>query len=185
VKKVRIFYIADTHFGHANILRLNNRPFYSVEEMDRVMIENWNARVGKEDIVYIIGDFAFRSAVNPTEIIKRLNGRKVLIQGNHDWKSLKDPAFRRCFEEICDRKTIQDNNRKVVMDHFPLIEWDGYIKGRYLVSGHIHNNITNNASKCMRMLDNAVNAGVDINDFMPVTLDEMIVHNQIFKANNH
>ena len=179
-----IFYIADTHFGHANIIRLNNRPFYNVDEMDRTMIENWNSRVQKDDIVYMLGDFAFKSANHPAGILDKLNGHKILIKGNHDGRNLKDPVFRKHFEEICDRKTINDNGRMVVMDHFPLIEWDGFFRGSYLVYGHIHNNTRNFAYKCMRELDNALNAGVDINQFMPVTLDELIVNNKIFKSNN-
>ena len=179
---MNLFYIADTHFGHANIIRLNNRPFYNVDEMDSTMIENWNNRVQKDDIVYVLGDFAFKSINHPSSILKKLNGRKVLIKGNHDGRSLKDPNFRQCFEEICDRKTINDNGRMVVMDHFPLIEWDGFFRGSYLVYGHIHNNTSNFAYKCMKELENALNAGVDVNQFMPVTLDEMIVNNKNFKS---
>ena len=70
----------------------------------------------------------------------------------------------------------------VVIDHFPLIEWDGFFRGTYLVYGHIHNNTGNFAYKCMKELDNALNAGVDINNFMPVTLDEMITNNKNFKS---
>jgi calcineurin-like phosphoesterase family protein len=179
-----IFYIADTHFGHANIIRLNNRPFYNIDEMDRILIENWNSRVQKDDIVYILGDFAFKSINHPAGILNKLNGRKILIKGNHDGRSLKDLAFRKHFEEICDMKTIWDNNRMVVISHFPMVEWDGFFRGSYHVYGHIHNNTSNFAYKCMRELDNALNAGVDINNFMPVTLDELIVNNKNFKAKN-
>ena len=181
---MKIFYIADTHFGHGNIIRLCNRPFLTVNEMNETLIHNWNSRVGKDDIVYIVGDFAFKSAEHPVGILSQLNGRKVLIKGNHDGRNLKDPVFRRHFEEICERKTINDNNRMVVIDHFPLIEWDGFFRGSYLVYGHIHNNVSNYAYKALYCLDTALNAGVDINQFMPVTLDELIVNNKIFKENN-
>ena len=179
-----IYYIADTHFGHGNIIRLSNRPFSNVDEMNEIMIRNWNNCVGKDDTVYIVGDFAFKSAEHPVGILSQLNGHKVLIKGNHGGKNLKDPAFRKQFDEICDRKTIYDNNRMVVIDHFPIIEWDGFFRGSYLVYGHIHNNTSNFAYKCMKELDNALNAGVDINNFMPVTLDELIVNNKIFKSKN-
>ena len=135
-------------------------------------------------MIFVAGDFAFKSANNPVGILEKLNGRKVLIKGNHDGRNLKDPAFRRHFEEICDRKIINDNGRMVVIDHFPLIEWDGFFRGSYLVYGHIHNNTSNFAYKCMKELDNALNAGVDINNFMPVTLDELIVNNKNFKSKN-
>ena len=176
-----IFYMADPHLGHSNIIRLSHRPFISVNEMNWAIINNWNSRVTNEDTVYLLGDFSFKSVDNPYDFIKRLKGKKILIKGNHDGKALRDPNFRACFEEICDVKTIVDNNRMVVLSHFPMIEWDGFFRGSYHVYGHIHNNTTNFAYKCMSQLDNALNAGVDINQFMPVTLDELIVNNRIFK----
>ena len=179
-----IFYIADTHLGHGNILRLNNRPFYNVFEMNDTIIKNWNNRVRPEDDIYIIGDFSYKSKESGAGIVQKLNGRKHLIIGNHDKHNLKDPNFRKCFVEIRDMVDIMDNGRRVIMCHYPIIEWDGYFRGSYLVYGHIHNNTTNNAYKCMKNLENALNAGVDINQFMPVTLDELIMNNKIFKENN-
>jgi calcineurin-like phosphoesterase family protein len=69
------YYIADTHFGHANIIHLCNRPFQNVDEMDDALIKNWNSRVTKKDTVYILGDFAFKSK-SPLEYFNQLNGRK-------------------------------------------------------------------------------------------------------------
>ncbi len=54
------FFTADTHFGHASILKHCTRPFTSVDEMDSALIENWNSIVSRKDSVYILGDFAFR-----------------------------------------------------------------------------------------------------------------------------
>ena len=79
-----IFFTADLHFGHANIIRHCNRPFASVDEMDAVLIHNWNAAVGLKDEVYILGDFTMRSAVEAHKYLVRLNGRKYFICGNHD-----------------------------------------------------------------------------------------------------
>lgn len=56
-----IFYISDIHFGHASVLKFDNRPFETVEENDRILMENWNARVTDKDDIYIIGDFAYRN----------------------------------------------------------------------------------------------------------------------------
>ena len=78
-----ILYIADTHFGHENIIRFDNRPFANVEMMKNDMIERWNKKAGKNDTVYILGDFCWKN-VNPLEMGAELNGRKVLITGNHD-----------------------------------------------------------------------------------------------------
>ena len=185
---MRKFYIADIHFGHANIIRLCNRPFSSVNEMNQVIIQNWNNRVLNDDIVYIIGDISFRCNTKESiSMIASLKGKKVLITGNHDITNLKNPEFRTCFSEIVDMKTIFDESvqKKVVLCHYPIVEWDGYFKGNYLVYGHIHNNISNYAYKCMSLLDTALNAGVDINNFMPVTMKELIENNNRFKKFNN
>ena len=85
----KIFYIADTHFGHDNIRKLSNRPFSTVEEMDNALINNWNSVVTDDDDVYILGDFSYKSE-DPIDYLKKLNGKKHLIVGNHDNKLLKN-----------------------------------------------------------------------------------------------
>ena len=88
-----IYFTADTHFGHYNVIRFCDRPFASAEEMDEAMIQNWNDRVTGNDTVYILGDMFFRST-NAEGILKRLKGKKRLIVGNHDgsWMTKFDYA---------------------------------------------------------------------------------------------
>ena len=93
------YYIADTHFGHDNIRRLSNRPFDSVEEMDKTIIENWNSKIADSDDVYILGDFSYKSK-DPIEYLKKLNGRKHLIIGNHDNKLLRNQFCKKYFVEM-------------------------------------------------------------------------------------
>ena len=84
------YFVADLHFRHSNIIKLCNRPYSSMEEMNETFISKWNKKVKKRaDTVYIVGDFAWENA-QPLEFLKRLNGRKVLITGNHDKKWLKN-----------------------------------------------------------------------------------------------
>lgn len=175
------FYIADTHFGHGNIIRLCSRPFRSVEDMNETIIQNWNRKVNDSDTVYIVGDFAFKGLDDAVKILKRLKGNKILITGNHDNRNLKNPNFRSCFNEIRELMDIVDNGVRVVLCHYPLIEWNGYFRGSYLVYGHIHNNIKNNAYKCMALEGHALNAGVDITDFEPCTLNELKEKNKVFE----
>jgi len=78
------FFTADTHFGHANIINYSNRPFATVEEMNETLIRSWNSTVSPEDCAYILGDFAYRSAKPIEEYLKRLNGEKHLLSGNHE-----------------------------------------------------------------------------------------------------
>ena len=75
---------SDTHFGHASIIKYCHRPFPNVERMDKVLINNWNKTVNKNDIVYHLGDFALGSKSYKQKILAELNGNIILIRGNHD-----------------------------------------------------------------------------------------------------
>ena len=130
------FYIADTHFGHANIIRYDNRPFTDAAEMDSVMIDRWNCAVSGEDTVYIIGDFSWRNAGETRHILDSLNGGKILIRGNHDGVcgGLTD-----AFENIADYLEIDDNGTTVVMSHYPMPFWSGQFQNSVHLYGHVHN----------------------------------------------
>ena len=77
-----IFYTADLHLGYFPILHDTARPFSGVPEMDEALIANWNARVGADDSVYIVGDFSYNGGEAPTQYLARLNGHLHLIRGN-------------------------------------------------------------------------------------------------------
>lgn len=79
-----VFLTADTHFGHETILKLEKRPFADIDIMDKEIIKNWNSVVTPKDTVFHLGDVSFRNKQQTTEIIHKLNGRKILICGNHD-----------------------------------------------------------------------------------------------------
>ncbi len=79
------YFIADTHFGDSRIIGYENRPFESVQEMDKILIEKWNEIVTVEDTVYVLGDFSsYNDIKKDRELINCLNGDKVLVIGNHD-----------------------------------------------------------------------------------------------------
>ena len=83
---MRILYIADLHLGHNNIIRHCNRPFKDVNEMDAVLIRNWNNTVRNDDDIYILGDVCYtKGDISTIDYLKRLNGRKYIIIGNHDY----------------------------------------------------------------------------------------------------
>ena len=79
-----IYYISDLHFGHANIMKFDNRPFNSVEEMNKALIDNWNSVVTDKDTVMILGDFCWGLEDEWISILNKLRGTKQLILGNHD-----------------------------------------------------------------------------------------------------
>jgi calcineurin-like phosphoesterase family protein len=97
--------------------------------MNEAMIQEWNNLVCPEDTVYMLGDVAFLSAEKTTAIIRRLNGRKILVEGNHDHKLVKDPDFCACFEEIHKYLEIVYNKNKIVLSHYPFLEWNGMHRG--------------------------------------------------------
>ena len=90
------------------------------------------------DLVYILGDVAFCNAQNATAIMRQLNGAKILVEGNHDRKALKDPSFRGCFKEVHKYLDINYDGTKVVMFHYPISEWDQMHRGSIHFHGHLH-----------------------------------------------
>ena len=175
------FYIADTHFGHKNVLKFDNRPFASVDEMDRVLIEQWNAVVGSDDDIYIIGDFCYRSTKEPLWYLKQLKGRKHLILGNHDEYLLRDEKVMEEFVSVNNMVRIKDGTYSIVLCHFPLAEWYGYYRKTWHIYGHIHNK----KQKCYQFLEHeerALNAGCIINHYTPVTIEQLIAYNEEFRC---
>lgn len=173
-----IFYTADLHLSHSNIMRFSSRPFESVKEMNETLVNNWNSVVSAEDDVYIIGDVLFKMSIHPEAYLEKMKGRKHLIIGNHDRQHLSKDIFTSQFETIDHYLVISDEGRKVVLFHYPILEWDGYFRGSYHIYGHIHNS-ENIANKVMKKIPNAFNAGVDVNDYTPQTLSQLIARNRI------
>lgn len=174
------YYIADPHFGHANIIRFENRPFESVEEMDAWLVEAWNARVGDDDDVYIVGDFAYRSATSVKSIVEKLHSRKHLVIGNHDAKWMRTFKPEDHFVEMGHALyNVDEKNRRVWMCHYPCMTWPGaHYEASYHVYGHIHGSKPESFWPLLSTYDRALNAGVEVNGYMPVTLEELIVNNE-------
>ena len=82
--KPNIFFTADHHFGHENIIRFSERPFESLEQMNEEMIRKWNEKIEPGDTVYHLGDFSLGKPDFTKEILDRLNGNIHLIKGNHE-----------------------------------------------------------------------------------------------------
>lgn len=132
---------SDLHFGHTNIMKfcpVTRAGFTDVADMREKMIKEWNSNVAPEDETFILGDFAFLPAKDAVDILRRLNGTKILIKGNHDRKLLKDPGFRGCFEEVHSDWIGTINGTYVHMYHFPVMEWDQMHRGAVHFHGHVH-----------------------------------------------
>ena len=168
------YYTSDLHLNHRNILLYENRPFRSVEEMNEALIENWNRCVKQNDEVYILGDFCFdNSGELANRFLKRLNGKKYLIIGNHD-SFLKAKAFdKSAFEWIRHYAEIHDEGHSVILFHYPIAVWNKKHHNSIHLYGHIHSN-TQDHHPMTYALGNAFNVGVDVCDFEPKTLKEII-----------
>ena len=183
------FYISDLHLGHANVIGFDNRPFESVEDMETEIIWRWNNRVAPQDTVYIIGDFSWKTNKDWIPVLNRLEGRKVLIRGNHDPKHI-DGRLRKMFDDVKDYKEISDNGRKVCMCHFPIMFYNhSHSPNSYMLCGHVHTTKENewleawrNDLRNKRTQDGVGSYGQIINvgcmipymDYTPRTLDELI-----------
>ena len=174
------YYTADLHLGHVNCIKHDGRPFTSRDEMDKTLIQLWNNRVTNNDDIYIAGDMIYKSDKSPEWYLKQLKGRKHLIIGNHDKAILNSPEAIRYFESIEKMMHVTDKGRQIHICHFPIIEWNGMFRGSYHIFAHIHNN-TNDTYYFMKNREKALNAGCMINNYMPVTFDELIENNKRFR----
>lgn len=150
-----IWFTADTHYFHANIIRYTNRPFVSVYEMNTVLIDNFNRHVKKGDTVYFVGDFGLAPKELLRQVLTRLNGKKkILIRGNHDKgeKSMLEIGF----HEVHRYMDLNMDGKSLLLSHIPIFS-------RYhdaVLSGHVHDLFLTNG--------NILNVGVDVWKFCPV-----------------
>ena len=173
-------YIADLHFGHEKVIGFDNRPFPTVAEMDAEMIKRWNSSVNRRDEVYILGDFAYRSDHDFSWYLSKLNGKKHLIIGNHDYRILKDEKAQSYFETIHHMVSVKDDNREIILFHYPILEWKGYFRGSMHIFGHIHES-SHAMYSYICSQPNMLNAGASIIDYRPATLQELIHYNIRYK----
>ena len=171
-----IFYTADIHLGHKNIIRLDERPFSHIEEMNEVLIDNINNRVGTRDILKIVGDVSF--TIGPEEIRKHLLRIKckniILIEGNHDDVIIKNfhSHFLGIFKEVHEMERVKKDKNWITSCHFPMISWMGKNNGGINVYGHVHTKDENLLDPTKKRW-NAYNAGMPVCNYFPVTMEEL------------
>ena len=175
-----IYYTADTHFGHANVVEMCERPYPDVEAMNEAMIAAWNERVHGNDTVYIVGDMFFRCA-DPESILRRLKGKKRLIVGNHDGSWMGKVDLSHYFLSVDNFLEISDGAHGLTLCHYPMLTWK-HAKRTYMIHGHIHADTSADFWSLIQCRDHVLNAGVDLNGYRPVTFDELVENNRRFKA---
>ena len=172
-----IYFTSDLHLGHKNVLKLCNRPFSSIEEMDACLIDNWNSRITNNDTVYVLGDLMFRNSIPPEEYLSQLKGKKHLIRGNHDRDWIKKVDLSKFFVSNENLSFISDGKHRITVCHYPMMSWPHMCTNGYMVFGHIHHNTDAVYWPIIEQSELMLNAGVDINGFMPVTFEEMVENN--------
>lgn len=159
-----IYVTSDHHWGHAAARSFYRRPFPSVDEMDRVMIERWNAVVGPEEEVWHLGDFAVRqSADRVGSLLKLLNGRKHLVVGNNDDDAVTGCAGWRSVQSYAE---LAVDGVRFVLCHYPFRTWRDMGKGAINLHGHSHGRL--------KPLPRQFDVGVDVWDFRPVRLTDTL-----------
>ncbi len=194
-------YISDLHFHHEALLNhLDHRPFSSVEEMNEHMIEKWNSKVKKSDEVFVLGDISHGNVDNSIKVLNRLNGKLSLMIGNHDSFAQKTKFLTTStrFRKISHYTEINDNNRKVILSHYPIMFYNGQFEQKkegeyttYMLYGHVHNSFDEilinkfieEAEKYKRETKEGtfiptpfqmINVFCMFSDYQPLSLDEWI-----------
>lgn len=195
------YYIADLHFGHEKLnYDCDFRGFSDATEMDEYMIAKWNGKVRSNDEVVILGDFCISPKPDVAAgLLERLNGRKYLVRGNHD-RFLDGRKFdRSLFGWIEDYTELNDNKRKIILSHYPIMCYNGQYRCNsdgeskvYMLYGHVHNTFDeyliddyikrtrgreryiNGHEEKVRIPCQMINCFCMFSDYEPLTLDEWI-----------
>lgn len=157
----KTWFTADTHFGHANIIHFCHRPFKNVDEMDRILIENWNKTVGPDDDIWHLGDFAM-SRLAHGHYLEKLNGRKHFIWGNHDRSDVKKSRHWTTSQPYSE---IQLDGVNICLFHYGMRVWNRSHHGALHFYGHSHGTLPGDGG--------SLDVGVDVWNFTPVGLADI------------
>ena len=144
----QIYFTADLHFGHPNILKHSpRRPFADTMDIvahDEWLLDLWRSKVNKRDTVYILGDLTFLKSDEARNLLEKLPGNKFLIEGNHDG-SIR--TYKNYFKEVYQIKEMRFKSTvapflkedfDVVMCHYPMVTWNRKPRGSVMLHGHCH-----------------------------------------------
>jgi calcineurin-like phosphoesterase family protein len=160
---VKTWFTADTHFGHANIIEHARRPFNSIQEMDDVLVKNWNTVVGRDDTVWHLGDFTLSGSDAAEHYRSRLNGRIHLIWGNHDRNSVRKLS---CWASSQYATEINLDGHRLTLCHYAMLVWNQCHRGSLMLFGHSHGNLPIN--------NQSADVGVDAWPYQPISLEDII-----------
>lgn len=181
-----VYFTSDHHFDHFNVIKYCSRPYTTREEMNADLITRWNNRVQPEDTVYYLGDFSL-SLASALSIPAQLNGKKILVSGNHDYTHPSHRKYRQGiniekylqngWDEVCLEKTITLGDYEILLNHLPYSADEyGYKLDKFrpksdkiLLCGHVHEKWRTRTEP--RLM---INVGVDVWDYTPVSEEEVL-----------
>ena len=174
------WYTADLHLGHENILRLASRPFRSISHMDGVLIERLWEAVAPDDVLWVVGDFAFGPRAKDLDwlmgmFVQLPGAQKHLVIGNHDGEATQSLPW----DSVSQLAEVADpvGDHPLVLCHYPMMTWHRARKGALHFFGHVHGN--------WRGGRGCVNVGVDVWDYRPVTFDEARRRSRAMSTHDH
>lgn len=184
-RRIFDFIWSDPHFGHKNVISYSKRPFVDVDDMEEKLIERYNSVVGPDDTCLWVGDCFFLSNKKATEIMGKLNGKKILVKGNHD--PTDSQCMKRGFDFVVHEMKLVIQGEPVRISHYPYwpdfwtrlkCKLKGYrstlryperrppkIKGEWLIHGHTHSNV--------KVKDKCICACVEAWKYKPFRVEEV------------
>lgn len=186
-----LWFTADLHLGHTNVIKFENRPFKDTDEMNSKIINNWNSVVHPDDTIIVVGDFAFKCKATTKALLSCLNGKKILIRGNHDNNYGIQHYLNRGWELICEQMTLKLAGQNVTVSHYPYLSDNWMVdphtgkhvrfldrlptnEGNWLIHGHVHSNWA------VRAADKMICVSLENWNYTPIsmkTLEKIIMKN--------
>lgn len=173
---MKVWLISDPHFYHARIIEYAQRPFHNLEQMHEYILEMWNKHVGKEDLVFVLGDWYFPTKADQAAgvFFSKFNGSKVLLKGNHDTKSNTHYMERCYFDGVITVFNVELVRSRVILSHMPLIPPEGWLN----IHGHTHRQNLYTGRHLNVSVENLQYVPLEVKD--PVFSDELIaLYNKI------
>lgn len=176
------FFTADLHLLHERVIQYSNRPFKNKDHMTEELVGAWNRTVSSSDTTYVLGDVALGNSSATANILRRLNGTKRLIAGNHDARSMESQEFLTCFQSVGSLDTIKIADQSapsgfqlVVLCHYPMVVWDRSHYGTWQLHGHCHGSLPDDRSTLR--LDVGIDfAAQKLGEYRPWSYDEIKQH---------
>ena len=161
----RIYFTADTHFGHIFALTKRNRPFETLDAMDAFLVKRWNETVSPDDEVYHLGDFAHDNHKDLAGLLDRLNGRVHLVLGNNDTRAAAEATGR--FASISEMQELTVGGQRIFLCHYPVREWPNAWRGAWHLFGHVHGKFDREP------LGLSLDVGVDSHALAPIAINRV------------